>query len=143
MTTGQKKVRFRGVLLSEDEFNKKAEYDLWLKNTMVRIQCWIEVQKQEDKPLFLNSWGLIDVPEDFVPDPILLNRCRTAYKKAQKRRIIRAQKHLRADELCSDIVDAQLVLLMKYSKENPSMNPFEGRLISMSVDYLAERQKQK
>ena len=143
MTTGQKKVRFRGVLLSEDEFNKKAEYDLWLKNTMVRIQCWIEVQKQEDKPLFLNSWGLIDVPEDFVPDPILLNRCRRAYKKAQKRRIIRAQKHLRADELCSDIVDAQLVLLMKYSKENPSMNPFEGRLISMSVDYLAERQKQK
>ena len=143
MTTGQKKVRFRGVLLSEDEFNKKAEYDLWLKNTMVRIQCWIEVQKQEDKPLFLNSWGLIDVPEDFVPDPILLNRCRRAYKKAQKKRIIRAQKHLRADELCSDIVDAQLVLLMKYSKENPSMNPFEGRLISMSVDYLAERQKQK
>ena len=143
MTTGQKKVRFRGVLLSEDEFNKAAEYDLWLKNTMVRIHCWIEVQKQEDKPIFLDLWGLVDVPEDFAPDPILLNRCRRAYKKAQKKKILRAQKHLRADELCSDIIDAQLVLLMKYSKENPSMNPFEGTLINMGVDYWAERQQQK
>ena len=142
MTKSQEKlVRFRRTLLTEDEYRKAIKSDLEQKNFFVRSSCWEHVQKQEGKKVTKNAKDLIDVPEDFEPDPKLVAKYRRVWNKQEKAGIKEMQGYMRVSGH-SKIADARLDSLISYMRKNPDLNEQEKKKLLDSIEYWTKRSQQ-
>ena len=143
MTKSQEKlVRFRRTLLTEDEYKKAIKTDLEHKNFFVRSSCWKDVQKQAGKSITVNDQHLIDIPEDFEPDPKLVAKYRRVWNKEQKSGIKEFQEYMRLSGH-RKIAEARLDSLIFFMRNNPDLNEQEKNKLLNSIEYWTKRSQQK
>lgn len=144
MTKSQENlVRYRGNLLSQEDFEKARVKDLAHKNHWVRGACWHHFQTEGNIDGPCNAI-IYDVPDDWEPDPKLLKKYRKEYNKDQKlglKRDLFLMRKLGERNLA----EFKLGILMGILKETPPFPAHDDRRkkILDSIEFWTERQQQK
>ncbi len=137
-------VRFRGNLLSKEDFEQARAKDLEHKNHWVRGVCWHHFQTEENIEDGPTNRIIYDVPDDYEPDPKLLKKYRKEYNKDQnlgRKRDLYFMRRLGNRNLA----EFKLEILMGILKETPPYPAHDDRRkkILRSIEYWTERQQQK